>query len=74
MLAYRVVRKKFVVCLNRFVAHVSVTDDDGGDNGRVMCWLDSKMERDALGSTGLPGRPRSDTQAPGVSDAEGMKV
>jgi len=27
--------------VDRFVAHISVTDDDGGDNGRVTCWLDT---------------------------------
>jgi len=27
--------------VERFVAHVSVADDDGGDNGRVTCWLDT---------------------------------
>ena len=27
--------------VERFVAHVSVTDDDGGDNGRVTCQLDT---------------------------------
>ena len=29
------------------VAHVSVTDNDGGDNGRVMCWLDASTVSEA---------------------------
>lgn len=29
--------------VDRVVAHLRVTDDDGGDNGRVMCWLDTSQ-------------------------------
>ena len=34
-------RRGSTAAVDRFVAHVSVTDDDGGDNGRVMCWLNA---------------------------------
>ena len=76
-ITYRLPRKTAQSLLhqNRFVAHVTVTDDDGGDNGRVMCWLDtedpdSKTERRA---TGLTGPPRSDTRASEIRGSEGMK-
>lgn len=42
-----------------FVALVLVTDDDGGDNGRVMCWLDAT----AVNETDHPSTDRR----PGLS-------
>lgn len=55
----------------RFVAHVTVTDDDGDDNGRVMCWLDNEIGQppstDALcrpnASSSLPDSVRQPTVA-----------
>jgi len=36
-----VLRREPAAAVDRFVAHLSVSDNDGGDNGRVKCWLDT---------------------------------
>jgi len=51
---------------DRFVAHVSVTDDDGGDNGRVTCWLNASQRTT---SDGLRRSTAAYTTTPSVAAA-----
>lgn len=62
-------RHSSAAAVERFVAHVSVTDDDGGDNGRVMCWLDTSpvnITADRPTTEGLYRSSSSPTRRPGI--------